>query len=412
MKALLFRHRTAISIGIIVLPFILVALLTGLNQPFDFDEGDYHVPVIQQFMEELPTPDLVHYRSATTPLMHLTLAAWGKLVGAEPWKLRLPVLLAGMLSSVVFFLLLKERKEPWPLRLTLFLIAYPYFFWLSFLVMTEVFAFLFGILALRYFLRRPSIRRDLFFFALWGSLAVLTRQQWLFLPLGAGLYWLWQDRNLKRAAWAAVPVLAFIPFFLLWGGTAPPIKWATPHTLGFNPVQIPHTLIIIGFYFFPALFTAPIPWRRLALPTLVLLPTFLLTPLPEAMPASLQFLPQQRIFAGVIAQLSNLAAGVLPPLLIYAGFFILFLVGLLIFWQAWFRRNEDDTLNLWPMVIIFLLMLLTVGQAWERYFLPVIPLFILIFYAPQRRRRWMLNAWLVVQLLLLTGFVGYQIYFS
>ena len=411
MKAIIQRHRTAISMVIILLPFILVALLTGLSQPFDFDEGDYHAPVIEQFIAELPAPDLVHYRSATTPLMHLTLALWGRLAGTEPWKLRLPVLLAGMLSAVIFFLLLKERKEPWPLRLTLFLVAYPYFFWLSFLVMTEVFSFLFGILALRYFLRHSSARRDLFLFALWGSLAVLTRQQWLFLPLGAGLYWLWQDRNLKRAAWAAIPVLAFLPFVILWKGTAPPIKWATPHNLGFNPVQIPHTLILIGFYFLPAAFTAPIPWRRLAPPALLLLPTFLLTPLPQAMPPAFQFLPQQRIFAGAIAQISNLAAGVLPPLLIYAGFFILFIFGLIIFLQAWFRRKEDDAAALWPIVFIFLLMLLTVGQAWERYMLPVIPLFILIFYAPRRTRRWLLNPWLAIQLLLLSGFVFYQIAF-
>ncbi len=412
MNDSIHRHRTAIAIILIILPFILVALLTGLNQPFDFDEGDYHVPVIEQFMKELPAPDLIHYRSATTPLMHLTLAAWGKLAGAEPWKLRLPVLLAGMLSAVIFFLILKERKEPWPLRLTLFLVAYPYFFWLSFLVMTEVFAFLFGVLALRYFLRTPTKRRDLIFFALWSSLAVLTRQQWLFLPIGAGAYWLWQDRNLKRAAWAIIPLLTFLPFVILWRGAAPPIKWATSHALTLNPVQIPHVLIATGFYFFPALFTAPIPWKRLALPTAALLPFFLFTPLIEALPSSLQLLPGQSVFAGAIANISNLAAGFLPPILIYIGFFVLYIFGALILLQAWFRRKEDNAEPLWAAIIVFLLMLLTVGQAWERYLLPLIPFLILTLYAAQRRRRWLLNLWLPVQWLLLLGFLWYQIALS
>ncbi len=412
MNDSIHRHRTAIAIILIILPFILVALLTGLNQPFDFDEGDYHVPVIEQFMKELPAPDLIHYRSATTPLMHLTLAAWGKLAGAEPWKLRLPVLLAGMLSAVIFFLILRERNEPWPLRLTLFLVAYPYFFWLSFLVMTEVFAFLFGVLALRYFLRTPTKRRDLIFFALWSSLAVLARQQWLFLPIGAGAYWLWQDRNLKRAAWAIIPLLTFLPFVILWRGAAPPIKWATSHALTLNPVQIPHVLIATGFYFFPALFTAPIPWKRLALPTAALLPFFLFTPLIEALPSSLQLLPGQSVFAGAIANISNLAAGFLPPILIYIGFFVLYIFGALILLQAWFRRKEDNAEPLWAAIIVFLLMLLTVGQAWERYLLPLIPFLILTLYAAQRQRRWLLNLWLPVQWLLLLGFLWYQIALS
>ena len=403
------RHSTLLAILVIVLPFALVAWQTGLSQPFDFDEGDYHVPVVRQFVQELPTPDLVHYHSATTPLMHLTLAAWGKLVGTEPWKLRLPVLLAGVLASVVFFLLLKERREPWPLRLTLFLVTYPYLFWLSFLVMTEVFAFLFGVLALRAFLRTPATRRDAMFFALWASLAVLTRQQWLFLPLGAGLFWLWQDKSLQRAAWAAIPVLAFLPFLLAWRGMAPPIKWATPHTLGLNLVQIPHVLILTGFYFFPALLTAPIPWKRLRWPFLLALPLFALSPLIPAMPQVLQIHPAQSVFAGSFANISNLAARFLPPLLIHAGYFFLYAWGMLILLQAWFRRQQDDTAALWPAVIIFLLMLLTVGQAWERYLPPVIPFFILIFYAPQRQNRWLLNVWLGVQWLLLAGFLWFQI---
>ncbi len=405
-------RQTALAIVIIILPFIFVALLTGLNQPFDFDEGDYHVPVIEQFITELPAPDLIHYRSATTPLMHITLAAWGKLVGTEPWKLRLPVLLAGMLSAVIFFLLLKERKEPWSLRLTLFLVAYPYFFWLSFLVMTEVFAFLFGILALRRYLRTPTRRSDLMLFALWSSLAVLTRQQWLFLPVGAGIYWLWRDRNFRRAGWTAIPILAFIPFMIAWRGTAPPIKWATPHDLTINLVQIPHALIFTGFYFFPALFTASIPWKRLAIPAVFLLPFFLFTPLIAAMPPSLQLLSAQRIFAGAIANISNLAAGFLPSILIYGGFFILYILGALILLQAWFRRRKDDAEQLWPVILIFFLLLLMVGQAWERYLLPLVPFFILVLYAPQRRRRWLLNLWLVGQWLLLLGFLWYQIALS
>ena len=368
-----------------MLPFILVAALTQLNQPLDFDEGDYHIPVVHQFAETLPAPDLVHYESATTPLMHLTLAAWSLLVGDEVWKLRLPVLLAGMLTVLVFYRLVQERGDACPLRTTLFLVAYPYAFWLSFLVMTEVFALLFGVLALRHFLRRNSARHDLVLFAVWSTLAVLSRQQWLILPVGAGLYWLWTDRGIKRAVWAALPVLAFLPFAIAWGGAAPPLDFATSHDLALNPVQVPMVLIAAGFYFAGALPTAPIPWRKLALPVLLVLPFFLVAPQLDSLPSSWMLVPEQRVFAGLLAQLGGLAERFALPVLVHLGYLALFVVGVLLVGQAWLRRRDDDTLALWFVAIPGFLLLLTVAQAWERYLLPLAALGILIFYAPNGR---------------------------
>ena len=402
-------YRTIVALLLLLLPFVVVVLLTGLNHPFDFDEGDYHIPVIMNFVETLPTPDLVNYNSATTPLMHLTLASWGSLVGVEPWKLRLPVLLAGMLSVVVFYFTVRERGDPHPPLLTAYFIAYPYVFWLSFLVMTEVFSLLFGLLALRHFLHRPTRRRDLLLFALWASLAILSRQQWLFLPVGAGLYWLWQDRNLRRAAWAAVPLLAFLPFFLLWGGMAPPLNFATSHEITLNLVQIPHLLIAVGFYFAIALFTAPIDWKKLALVALILLPFFLVAPQIEALPESWSILPMQREFAGSMARMSALIARFLPAALLYLGYLMLFVLGGVILAQAWLRRHADEAIALWFLVGAFLLSLLAVAQAWERYLLPIIPVLILMLYAYQRPRRWLTFVWLPVQWLLLAGFMWYQL---
>ncbi len=403
------RANTTIVLLALMLPFVLVALITGLDHPFDFDEGDYHVPVVLEFAESLPRPDLINYDSATTPLMHLVLAVWGRLVGTEPWKLRLIVLLAGMLSVVVFYLIVRERDDPKPFLLTLYFIAYPYAFWLSFLVMTEVFALLFGILALRYLLRHESTRLDLFLFALFASLAVLTRQQWLFLPLGVGLYWLWRDRSLRRAVWAAVPVLCFLPFFLVWGGMAPPQNWATSHALTVNLVQLAHVLLAVGFYFSVAPLTAPVPWRRVAPFALLLVPIFLVSPQIEAIPESWSLVSSQRIFAGSIARMSDLAASFLPVPIIYAGYFVLIALGLLILAQAWLRREDDNAVILWFLIIPFVLSLLLVGQAWERYLLPLIPLLLLTLYAHQRPRRRFVYYWLPVQLILLAGFMWIQL---
>jgi hypothetical protein len=249
----------------------------------------------------------------------------------------------------------------------------------------------------------------LLLFALWASLAILSRQQWLFLPVGAGLYWLWQDRNLRRAVWAVVPLLAFLPFFLLWGGMAPPLNFATSHDITLNLVQIPHFLIAVGFYFAIALFTAPIDWKKLALVALFLAPLFLVAPQIESFPESWSILATQREFAGSMARMSDLIARFLPAALVYFGYLLFFVLGGVILAQAWLRRHADEAISLWFLVGAFLLSLLVVAQAWERYLLPIIPVLILMLYAYQRPRRWLALVWLPVQWLLLAGFMWYQL---
>lgn len=67
----------------------LVGILTGLEGTSEwYDQAHYHLPVIERFAAELPSPTLSDYQSATTPGYHLVLAAalW---VGAGPLGLHL-----------------------------------------------------------------------------------------------------------------------------------------------------------------------------------------------------------------------------------------------------------------------------------------------------------------------------------
>ena len=65
-------------------------MLQGLTVEIDTFHGSdarvYQLPTILQLSERL---DLSSYPSAQTPLFHLIMAGWGKLVGFELWKLRL-----------------------------------------------------------------------------------------------------------------------------------------------------------------------------------------------------------------------------------------------------------------------------------------------------------------------------------
>lgn len=399
------------SFLLIILPFLAVALLTQLNHPTDFDEGDYHIPVIQQFADSLPQPDLMHYRSATTPLMHLGLAVWGRMVGTEPWKLRVIMVLVGIAAAFAFRQILIEQSDPAVDRNTLFLIVYPYFFWLSFIVMTEVVALLFGLLALRYALRPRPDRGDLARFAIWATLAIFTRQQWLFLPLAAAPYWLWQDRNLSRAKWAGIPLLVIAPLFIAWGGLNPPVFFATSHALVFNPAQFALLLIFVGFYFAPAVMAKATswPWRRLWPLGLALLPLLLYAPHVDAIPESWSLLSVQRNFTGNLARFGELAARFLPPAVVLAGYFVLLLLGAVILVKAWSAHRQAQAGLLWWLIAVFMLMTALVAQPWERYFLPIVPLLILLLFYPLRTHRRLLQGWLVFQSLLLVGFLAYQI---
>jgi hypothetical protein len=81
------------AVALAALPFLaMVMALRGLTTTLPTyhggDEITYHLPTIEQFAAQLPSVDLVHYPAAQTPLFHLLVALWGKLVGLRLWRLR------------------------------------------------------------------------------------------------------------------------------------------------------------------------------------------------------------------------------------------------------------------------------------------------------------------------------------
>ena len=72
--------------GTLLVGFLLLTLvpvLTGFdhfpNKSIDMDKS--HVPVVRSFAEQFPGIDLSDYNSATTPGMHVVLAAVSKVFG-------------------------------------------------------------------------------------------------------------------------------------------------------------------------------------------------------------------------------------------------------------------------------------------------------------------------------------------
>jgi len=261
--------------AVLAAPFVIaVAALHGLTVALPIfhgsDERAYQLPTILRFGAQLPFPDLGHYPAAQTPLLHLLLAYAGKLIGYEPWRLRLVEVLISYGLALALHSLLHRRlalgRCP-ALVLTLLFVLSPYVFGSSFRIITDNLATLFVVIAIERLERYRETRRLGPFAAACASIAaaMLTRQSTAFMLALAGLYALragasWRVRGpaLGLIGLAALPVGAL---FLTWHGLVPP--GGDPSSCGLCPagragsrsahgileVQAPElTLATIGLY--------------------------------------------------------------------------------------------------------------------------------------------------------------------
>lgn len=218
---------------LLAVPFLVgVAALQGLTVEIDTfhgtDAGVYQVPTIELFRERL---DFSDYPSAQTPLFHLVMAGWGKLVGFELWKLRL---LNVAISYGAALALLRLLRRTTPLRqlpafaLTLAFVLSPYFFGASFTLLTDNLAILFALLALEriHSFSRSGSMSAFALACLCIGAAALTRQSFLWLVPVAAFFLLRRSDSLREAlAGLGLLVLALFPLGLLvleWNGLVPP----------------------------------------------------------------------------------------------------------------------------------------------------------------------------------------------
>ena len=137
---------------LLAVPFLIgIAVLKGLTVEIDTFHGSdarvYQLQTILQFRHEL---DFSDYPSAQTPLFHLVMAGWGKLVGFELWRLRLLNVAISYAAVLALFRLLLRRGLPERqsfARALLFCLS-PYFLGASFTLLTDNLAILFALLAL------------------------------------------------------------------------------------------------------------------------------------------------------------------------------------------------------------------------------------------------------------------------
>jgi hypothetical protein len=219
---------------LLAVPFLLgIAVLRGLTVEIDTFHGSdaavYQLPTILQFREGLHFSD---YPSAQTPLFHLVMAGWGKLVGFELWKLRLLNVAISYGAALALLRLLRRTTAlgVWQaFALTLAFALSPYVFGASFTLLTDNLAILFALLALER-VHRYSRDGSAAAFAtacLWMGAAVLTRQSFLWLAAVLGVFLLMRElrspgRLLAGAAALAVALAPLAALAVKWNGLVPP----------------------------------------------------------------------------------------------------------------------------------------------------------------------------------------------
>ncbi len=257
---------TLAALLLIAWPIILSGNTSGRGA---YDDLTYHWPAIQTFADQLPTPDLSDYASATTPGFHLELSILHRLGASRTF-----VQLYASLWTVLLFAILAWRAgrsfgKPGVLLTLPFLCSIYVLFpsiwllpdnagWLGVLVIL--------ILALDY----PSTTRNLLIAGITLALLVLVRQVHIWsaaiIVIGA-----WtaatddarynpkspkeQTTHLITAILATIPAFLLLLYFLrLWGGLVPPTFQANhqgpnPATPAFILTQIS----ILSVFFAPTL---------------------------------------------------------------------------------------------------------------------------------------------------------------
>ncbi len=240
-------NRLRLALLVAFTAFAGPLLFIEMPQLFDdLDERLFHLPAIEQFALQLPTPDLIDYPSATTPLYHLVLS-----LIAAPFAHNVSVLrVVNLLISLGALAVAWQTLARWGTGksatvMAAMLACSPYFIGPATRLSTDNAALLAVFAAIG--LMEPKQDRPRA--AGWvTTAAILTRQLhvWLIgLMLLRGLH-----VPAERKRWlmsAAIPLISIAGFVVAWGALTPP-SFSRGHAAGLNVDTLVFKLTIFGLY--------------------------------------------------------------------------------------------------------------------------------------------------------------------
>lgn len=256
--------------GGILLAFVLagvsataVVALAGVRVTTGWlDQSKFHFPTIRGLAEQLPVPDVVNVRTATGPLMHLTLAIPTRLLG-------LPETAVQILNAAIFWTLLMAatfyatRSLPRGVQVSVMacVALSPYILQGTLWITTDPAAAALFVLALAAAARFQGWAGEALLLGLVVAAAIATRQTavWLLAPVLLAVVSAGTPRAVtaRNCALVALPGIAVLGTLVtLWGGLLPPM-FVGSNGAGANPTSIPVGFMLWAFFAAPLLIATP-----------------------------------------------------------------------------------------------------------------------------------------------------------
>ncbi len=371
--------RSFLLIGI---PFVIMAIASFfLPDEMIWDERIF-VPVIKSIGQEyLPNLDQIkNLDSPLGPVFFVIYGFVGKLCGFSLLALRLFNIMLSFGVCILVFKYIKNNVN-YPILLTFLFIANPYFLIMTApLIYTDILATLFVVLSLLFLKSNKRILVGIMF-----GLAICTRQLMIIFPLALGIVDLWycykKEKPIKYIFFDFIPIMMYLPFIFIWKGVnSPAITSKNDHVnnmsnFDFSFSNLNYAIIMIF------IFSVPVIWRKLSVEIikkniLIVIPTVLL--LIIGMPIRLnQDLPDSSGMpdtAGaldlIFAYIQPISTYLLIPLLLFAG-----LVNLRQLMSYATKSHQADYFK--GVLICFLVLFAINSVAWDKYFIPLIPIIFL-----------------------------------
>ena len=180
----------------VIYAFVLLTHLPLMRLPYFWDEAGYYIPAAFDFFR---TGSLIPYSTLTNPhppLPAIYLATWWKISGFTPVVTRLATCLVAAFALTAVFALVRRLMNTTVAVATTFLTAlFPVWSSQSTLAQADIYAAAGTMWALAYALDElPSARRG-WIAAIWFSLAALSKETAIVMPLTLAAWHVWETRR-------------------------------------------------------------------------------------------------------------------------------------------------------------------------------------------------------------------------